>query len=62
MTDLFEDNTQPPIVVIKHAELYGYQQRTLTGELHIAKMKFVPGGYELQILWLNGRKLKRSET
>jgi len=55
--DLFKDKNQPPIVTIKYAELFGWHQRSLTGELHIQRMKNVAGGYELNILWLNGRKL-----
>ena len=55
--DLFADPNQPPTVTIKYHELFDWHRRAQAGEIHIQKMKCVTGGYELSLLWLNGRKL-----
>jgi hypothetical protein len=60
--DLFRDKNQPPFVLIKFNELHEWHLRAVAGELHIQKMKCVTGGYELSVLWLNGRKLNTFET
>jgi hypothetical protein len=56
--ELFKEHDRPENVMIKHAELEGWFDRQRRGELHIPKMKCVQGGYELTLLWLDGRKLK----
>ena len=56
--DLFADKNQPPTVTIRYNELHDYHRRAVAGELHIQSMKCVTGGYELSLLWLNGRKLQ----
>jgi hypothetical protein len=55
--DLFADPNQPPTVTIKYSELFDWHRRAQAGEIHIQKMKCVTGGYELSLLWLNGRTL-----